>query len=394
MAINTIENSIVKSREVKILHVINIFFSLSYLGNQFKYFSEKGYKQHLVCSFSPYIKEYIKAQSIEYKEVKIIRKVNPLKDINAIYKICRYILRNRINIVIGHTPKAAFLAIISAFVTRVPKRIYFRHGLFYETLHGFPRLLMINIDRFTALCATQVVCVSTYVAERSISDKLFSKNKQIILGKGTCGGIDALGKFNPYLVDNKMVEILRESLGINENDFVVGFCGRLTKDKGIIDLVMAFNLLNKRLPQARIKLLLLGDFDERDYLPQSIIDEIKCNANIIHTGFIYNSIENYYSLMNVFVLPSYREGFGMATLEAASMELPVLTTNITGCKDAIQDGITGFYISNTPDGITSGILRIINDPKPKYYGINGRKMVLQFFDNTILWPIIERELYS
>ena len=377
-----------------ILHVINIFFSLSYLGNQFKHFSKKGYQQHLICSPSTQLSKYAKEQHIQCKEVKITRKVRPFQDFIAFLKIAHYVLTKNIKIIVGHTPKGALLAMLAGFVLRVPKRIYFRHGLVYETMEGFPRKMMIIIERITAYCATDIVCVSPSLAEKSLLDKLNSEKKQIVLGRGTCGGIDAYDKFNPDCIDKMEVSGLGKSLGIDEYTFVIGFCGRLVRDKGIIELVNAFNLLKSKLSNQKFKLLLIGDFEERGALPLNISVEIKTNTDIICTGFVFDTIQHYYALINVFVLPSYREGFGMVNLEAASMKIPVLTTKATGCINSILEGTTGFYIENSPESIAEEILKLINDPNIKQYGVNGRKMVLEFYDNNIIWEIIEAELYQ
>lgn len=379
---------------MRILHVINIYFSLSYLGDQFSHFSKKGYKQHLICSPSEKLENYSKSQNISFAEVEIIRKVSLFKDLKGLVRICAYIHQNKIDIVVGHTPKGALLAMLAAYIMRVPKRIYFRHGLVYETMHGFPRKLMMNIDRLTAFCATQIVCVSPSLAKISLLDHLNSDKKQLVLGKGTCSGIDAIGKFNPILIDKIKLNQLRTLYNIDKNTFVIGYCGRLVRDKGIIDLVRGFKSLQAKLPLMHFQLLLVGDFEDRDTLPADIITEIKFCSDIICTGFVFEEIEYYYSLMSVLVLPSYREGFGMVSLEAAAMELPVLTTKVTGCIDSIIEGETGFYISNTPEGITSGILKLMNDTKLKHYGLNGRKMVLEFYQNIITWQLIESKLYK
>jgi len=376
-----------------ILHVINVFFSLSYFGDQFRYFSNKNYKQYLICSPSSELDSYSKSQKISYLEVEINRRISIIADVKALIKICKYIYTNNIDVVVGHTPKGALLAMIAGFIMRVPKRIYFRHGLVYETMTGFKRRLMIVLDRLTSRCSTKIVVVSNYLFERSLSDRLNKDRKQIILGKGTCGGIDTRRKFNPELIDNNNLEKLRKSLTIEKNDFVIGFCGRLVKDKGIVELVESFQILEKSYPDKKINLLLIGGYEERDVLPASIIQMIQNDPNIICTGFIYEDIEYYYSLMNLFIFPSYREGFGMALIEASAMEIPVLGTNHTGCKDALIDGETGYYISNTVEGILNGITKILTHSNPSELGKEGRQFVVSNFDNLVLWPIIETELY-
>lgn len=377
-----------------ILHVVNIYFVLpSFIGNQFVFLNKKGHKVYVICSPSPYLEGYANKMQFDYIEIEITRAITPIKDLKVLLSICLYIKRNKIDIIVGHTPKGALLAMIAGWIMRVPKRIYFRHGLVYETMQGFRRELLKNLDRLTAFCSTKVVCVSPSLYARSLDDHLNSEKKQIILGKGTCGGIDALSKFNPENINSLKIEHLRESLMIKPSDFVIGYCGRLVIDKGIIELVDAFIQLKKE-SDRESKLLLVGDYEERDSLPGHTIEKIRNNKDIIVTGFIFKDIEYYYALMNLFILPSFREGFGTSVLEASAMKIPVLTTQVTGCIDSIIAGETGLYVSNTKESILNGILLLIDDKNIARFGLNGRKFVLNYFDNRVLWPIIEKELYS
>lgn len=368
-----------------ILHVINIYFSLTYFGDQFKYFAEKGYKEHVICSPSEFLPEYAKKQKIKYKEVNINRKISIKDDIKAIIQVYKYIKANDIDIVEGHTPKGALVGIIAAWLARVPKRMYFRHGIVYETSKGLKRWILIMCDRITSLCATQIVCVSPSVLEISIKDKLAPTRQQFVLGKGTCSGVDTEYHFNPANVRQDEIEKLREKYGIHKNDFVIGFTGRLVKDKGIIELVRAFNMLKDR---ENLKLLLVGMFEVRDALPEDVKESILHAEDVIYTGFINGGMENYYSLMDVYILPSYREGFPTGVLEAQSMGLPVLTTTATGCKDSIVDGETGLFITHDPEDIAQKIDMIRKEKAID--GANGRKWIIENFDNKIIWSEIEK----
>jgi glycosyltransferase involved in cell wall biosynthesis len=281
---------------------------------------------------------------------------------------------------------------LSSWIMKVPTRIYFRHGIVYETMKGRKRKMMIFFDKLTSFCSTKIVAVSQSVLKQSIEDKLAPETKHIILGKGTCGGIDALNKFNKNLINHSDVSKLGKKLGLKSSDLVIGYCGRLVKDKGIIELVEAFLKLKEY--YSNIKLLLVGDFEERDALPQKIIDLINNNQDIVNTGFIFDKVEYYYNLMNIYVLASYREGFPISILEASAMELPVLTTRVTGCIDSILDGQTGYFIDNTSESIVHGINRILKNDNSSQLGKNGRKFILENFDQQILWPIIESKLYS
>src|SRR5690606_8542856 len=152
---------------------------------------------------------------------------------------------------------------------KVPQRVYFRHGIMYETSKGLKRILLKNIERLTARLATIVVCVSPFVMEVSKKDRLSKSTKNILLNRGTCNGID-LNRFTPSNAIDQ--ELLRQKLDINVKDFVVGYVGRLVRDKGIVELVKSWQLLIARFPNVR--LLLVGPFEERDALPEEIKDYI------------------------------------------------------------------------------------------------------------------------
>ena len=379
-----------------ILHVTHKFFVLPFfIGEQFLYFNKKDYIIHVICSRSSHLVSYAKEMHFVYAEVEITRSISPIKDFYALLRICKYIRDNKIDIVVGHTPKGALLAMISAWIMRVPKRIYFRHGLVYETMSGYKRKIMVNLDRLTALCATQVVCVSPSIYTRSIEDNLNNSKKQVILNKGTCTGINTSTKFNPDRIDMNKVNKLRTSLNIDNDSPVIGYCGRLVRDKGIIDLVEAFNILSQKKENYKVKLLLVGGFEDRDSLPNKIIQSIKQHPNIIYTGWKYDGLQYYYALMDVFVLPSYREGFGLSILEASSMKLPVITTKVTGCIDAIIEDVTGKFVNNDSASIADMIEFYINNPQIREaHGINGRYFTVNNFQQEIIWKEIEKDRKS
>lgn len=378
--------------ENKILHVVNIYFVLPYfLGEQFLYFENKGYKLHVICSSSTLLNDYASKMKFKYKEVEIVRTIKPCRDIKAIYLICNYIKNNQINVVVGHTPKGALVALISAWIMRVPKRIYFRHGLVYETSKGLKRILLINLDRITSFCATDIVCVSPSVYLQSLKDKLNHEKKQLILGKGTCTGIDILKTFNPLNIKSEQKRELMIKYGFSDNTIIIGYCGRLVCDKGIVELVNAFERVRENNPDKDLRLLLVGMFEERDSLSLELINKIKNDKTIIYTNFINESIEYYYALMNIYVLASFREGFPTSVLEASAMQIPVLTTRVTGCVDSIVEDVTGKFIENNGVSIANGIEYYINNPTiAQKHGQNGREFVMKYFDQEIIWREIEK----
>lgn len=371
-----------------ILHVVNIYFVIPYfIGGQFRYFTDKGYKMHVVCSESPYLDDYAKEQGFDYRVIPILRSVNIKQDIKSIRAICKYIKEKNIGIVVGHTPKGGLLSMISAWLMHVPVRIYFRHGLVYQTSHGLKRFILKTVDRITSLLATKIVCVSPSVLRHAIDDKLAPASKQIILANGTCCGIDTNQKFNPDNIDKAKLLAMKKRWGIKDGDWVIGYTGRLVRDKGIIELVRAFRLLRGDDPH--YKLLLVGMFEVRDALPDDVQADIKNDSQIVWTDFQNSDMEYFYSMMNVYVLPSYREGFPTGVLEAQAMKVPVITTKATGCIDSIHENETGLFVGHNAKEIANAIKKIHNGQT----GINGekaRKWVVENFENHIVWKEIEK----
>lgn len=372
-----------------ILHVVNIYFVLPFfLGDQVKYFRKKGYDLNVVCSPSSYLNGYAKDKGFNYLETPISRSISIKDDLKSIYNICSFIKKRKIDIIVGHTPKGGLLSMLAGWMCRVPKRIYFRHGLVYETSKGLKREVLKTVDRIASFCATDIVCVSNSVLKRSIQDHLAPASKQCILGNGTCNGIDTECQFNPDNIDPQLVGSLKVKYGIKDTDFIIGYSGRLVKDKGIAELVAAFDLLQDA---NNCKLLLVGMFEERDALSEDIKSQILNNSRIICTGFINGGMEYYYSLMDVYVLPSYREGFPTGVLEAQAMGKPVVTTMVTGCCDSIIDRKTGLFATHDPEDIVKKIDEIrINKVID---GNEGRKWVRDNFDSHIVWNEIEK-LYN
>ena len=377
-----------KHNDKHILHVVNIYFVIPYfLGGQFEYFRELGYELDVVCSASPYLAPYARQHNFGCREIPILRSINPIQDFKSIRQICRYIKDRQVGIVVGHTPKGGLLSMVAAWLMRVPKRVYFRHGLVYQTSSGLKRFILMSVDRLASLLATKIVCVSPSVLEQSIKDKLSSAHKQIVLGKGTCSGVDTQGKFNPQNINPEKMSLLKQKWGIDDSDWIVGYTGRLVRDKGIMELVDAFDLVKANNP--RLKLLLVGMFEERDALPQEVQNRIKNDPQIVWTDFQNEDMEYFYAMMNVYVLMSYREGFPTGTLEAQSMGVPVVTTRVTGCCDSIVEGETGTFVSREPEELGK-VIKAMSEGEITFSAERTRLWVIDNFDNLRVWEEIKK----
>lgn len=374
---------------MKILNIFTISTTPeAFFDGQFKYLSNAGNDIWVVSSSEEPV-DFIKDNSVTYRQFDIRRSISPFADLRTIAKLISFIRRENFDVVVGHTPKGAMIAMIAAKLAGVKTRVYYRHGLIYTTATGLKRTIFKTVEQFTAICATHIINVSPSLSKLAVKDHLNSDKKQAVIGAGTCGGIDAIGTFNPELIYQIKRADLKNALGIKDDDFVVGFCGRICKEKGIRELVDGFKRFSHNHPHS--KLLLVGAFDSRDILPEEYKNEIESNPDIISTGQIDKSkLPLYYSLMDVFVFPSYREGFGMCVIEASAMEIPILVSRSHGCIDSIREHQTGEYIDISDQGIVNGLELMTNQDKRHEYGKNGRKFVVENFDYKVMWPKIAK----
>lgn len=371
----------------KILEIINLASSAeNFIGEQFSYFPEHGdYEMHLICSDGPNLESLVKRHNIKNQIIPINRAITPWQDFKSLIAICRYIRKNKIDCIICHQEKGNLLGQLAGFITRVPVRIVLSHGILYETMTGLKRNLIRLQDKMVSDMATNVICVSHFVQEQRLKDGVDKQGKSVVLGNGSCNGIDTVNKYNPALVDQQEVKALKLFHGINDEDYVIGFCGRLVKDKGVVELVDAFLKLRQKYPEKEIKLFVIGGFEERDALPENISETIRDSEYIILSGRVpYADVQKYYTLMDVLALPSHRDGLGLAPLEAQAMGVPSIVTCSTGCRETIVEHQTGEYVNLKADDICNKLEIFMDKDKAKSYGERGRDFVVEHFDTSIV----------
>lgn len=382
------------NKKPKILNVSNIFFTLPYFfGEQLSHFTKKGYDISLVCCPDENLKPFAEKHSCHYKEIYVPRVIAPKQDLTCLWQLWLYIRKEKFDIVCGHTPVGGLLAVCAAWLCGVKTRVFFRHGLVYETSKGIKRILLIEAEKLASRLATKVVCVSPYLIERSVADGLTKKEKIVLLHNGSCNGIDARGVFNRKVLDAEKVTEIRKKWNVPKDTFIIGYTGRMVQDKGVEELVSAFKSINAKYPKTI--LLLVGMLEERDALTPETVQEIKSNPSIIHTGLVLDNMPYYYAMMDVLVLCTHREGLGSVLLEAAAMEVPTLTTNHTGSRDAVCENKTGMFVKiGDANSIVEKVSMYIEDEAlRKKHGIQGREFILQNFQQELVWDDIEKKIY-
>jgi len=302
--------------------------------------------------------------------VAMRRHISPIQDLISLISVCKILRRFRPIITDFSTPKAGLLGNLAAWGMRVPRRIYTLRGLKLEGLQGTKQRLMLWSERIAARCAHEVVCNSESLRSAATALSIAPANKLRLFGDGSSNGVDTV-RFSPGTTN------VREGWGIPDDDLVLGFVVRLTEDKGIPELLVAFEKILQAEPRAR--LLLVGWFDRaEDALDLRWRVHIARHPRICHTGFKPETAP-YYRAMDVLVLPTHREGFPNVALEAAACGLPVITTECTGARDALVHEVTGLLIPiGSPDAIARAALELLKDQgKRLQFGLAGRAWVLE-----------------
>lgn len=366
----------------KLIRITTVPISIEkLLENQPKYFS-KFFDITIVSSDKSELEKLGKKQGVKTFCLPLTRKITPFKDIIAIFKLYFFLKRENPKIVHSHTPKAGFVGMTASFFAGVPIRMHTVAGLPLMERKFIKKKVLIFVEKLTYLFATNVYSNSKKLMEFILSKKFCSKRKIKTLANGSSNGIDT-----KYFSDNISLiskNKLLDTLKILKNDFVFCYVGRVVKDKGINELVSAFNELN--LKNKNCKLIIVGKIEnETNPVSKSTMGIIKKNKNILLTGF-KNDVRPYLSIGNCFVFPSYREGFPNVLMQAGAMDLPCIATNINGCNEIIQDNINGFLIPpKNIDALVKAMQKIMDKKLIIKLSKNSRLMVKEKYDQKYFW---------
>jgi glycosyltransferase involved in cell wall biosynthesis len=308
------------------------------------------YEVTVICNFAD--KHLLYGLNARFILLPIKRKPSPWRDMLILLQLYQIFRRERFNIVHSIMPKTGMLTMLAARLARVPIRIHTFTGQVWVTKQGVKSILLKWFDKLIANFATCVLADSPSQRDFLINQRVITQDKVIVIGAGSICGVDPL-RFRP---DSDVRRTTRDSLSIAQNSKVILFVGRLNRDKGILDLAAAFDMIAKHNPDT--VLLLVGA--EEDVL-FSQVEEI-CYKELDHLRYVSftSTPEHYMATADIFCLPSYREGFGMTIIEAAACGVPVVASRIYGITDAVAEGKTGLlFMAGDVDALTKALLNLI-----------------------------------
>jgi glycosyltransferase involved in cell wall biosynthesis len=371
----------------RLLRITTVPISLKLLlKGQLTFMSQQGFEVLAVSSDGVEVKS-IREERIKHRIVPFTRKITPLKDLVCIYQLVKIIREFKPDIIHTHTPKAGLLGMIAGWLCRVPARLHTVAGLPLMEARGIKRSLLEITERLTYRLAHDVYPNSLALRDY-IMKEITSSAKLRVIGKGSSNGIDT-EFFQPSAELNLKATEFKLTNGIN-HEVVFSFVGRIVSDKGVNELVKAFDELSREFSCA---LVLVGPFeDDLDPISDETRHILKNNKNIICSGYL-NDVRPAILSSDVFVLPSYREGFPNVVMQACCLERACIVTNINGCNEIINDTKTGLIVEPKQSQPLYDAMKfmIMHPEERKAFGKAARTFVAANYDQSYLWDLLLSE---
>lgn len=345
-------------------------------------------------------------EGVRVVDAPIERPISLLKDTIALHWLINFFIQEKPWCVHANTPKGSLLAMIAAWLCRIPHRIYTVTGLRYQGATGCFRFVLQLMERITCACATKVIPEGQGVLKTLKKDHITNKPLEVIWngninGKDTSFfSVESLrnkcclnnGEIIFDIPQNEQVKkTLRKVLGFNSDDFVFVFVGRIVKDKGMRELSFAMQKILKKTYPLKPKLLLVGDFEPNlDPLPFADESFFRDNDNVVFANY-QKDVRPYLASADVLVFPSYREGFPNVVLEAGCMEVPSIVTDINGCNEIIQEEVNGRIIpSHDAESLLVAMDWMLTHPSDvKRMSSNSRRVIQERYEQKDVWKALK-----
>ena len=357
------------------------------LRRQMQAIAESGIDLTIVSSPGAGLDSVASDAGVRRHAIRMARDVSPFADARSLIELTRFFKAERFDMVHSSTQKAGLLCALAARLAGVPIRLHTFTGQRWVELRGLARRVVRTTDRVIASLDTRCYADSRSQTDFLVSEGIVPAAKISVIASGSISGVD-LARFDAHRFAKRR-EAIRQELGIHSDALVVLFVGRLTRDKGIAELLDAFSML--RIPERNVQLVLVGPRDQGDLSPRAE-SLIACDSRIRCVGYSLEP-ERFMAVADVLCLPSYREGFGSVIVEAAAMAVPAVATRIAGLTDAVADGMTGILV-NPKDAVSlrAGLTAVLTDNGMRErMGEMARKRAVRLFDDRLVNARVVRE---
>lgn len=377
----------------KLIRLTTVPISLEKLLTGQLHFMSSFYEVVAVSSDKSRLEKIGAQENVRTFHLEMSRKITPINDFIAVIKLFLFLRKENPTIVHTHTPKAGIVGMLAAALAGVPNRYHTVAGMPLLEATGFKRKVLNFVEKMTYACATKIYPNSNGLTDIILANNFCKAEKLKVLANGSSNGIDT-SYFNPELYSDSQKVTLKKQLTIAQDDFVFVFVGRLVADKGINELVVAFEQLSAEYP--KIKLLLVGDYEaDLDPLSAETLSVIQNNKAIISVGF-QNDVRPYLVISDALAFPSYREGFPNVVMQAGAMGLPTIVSDINGCNEIIKEGENGLIIPVKNSNALLKAMKNITEQKEvtNILKEKARAMIVNRYEQYLVWQAILAEYKS
>ncbi|HEX8920767.1 MAG TPA: glycosyltransferase family 4 protein [Pyrinomonadaceae bacterium] len=367
---------------LKVVHITSVDLGILFLMPQLRALQADGFEVHAMCADGPLVPTF-EAEGIKVHRIAVTREMSPVADLKLLRQLVKILRREKYTVVHTHTPKIELVGQLAAWVARIPVRLYTNHGLIFLGQTGFKKTLFKAIARFAGLFSDRIISQSAEDVSTVIEQKIYRRRKVGFLGNG----ID-VSQLRAERFTRDEVRAKKRELGIPEDHQVVGMVGRYVWEKGYREFFEAAQIISRE--KERVSFVTVGIplESERDPVDFSVLHEL----GIKERFFVLKSRDDMpelYALMDVVVLPSYREGFPRSLMEAAAMSKPVVASDVSGCRQAVVDGRNGYLVPPKESRALAEKIKLLLDDvdHARRLGAEGRALAEECFDIS---KVIER----
>ncbi len=373
---------------VKVAHVTTIDLSLRYLLlNQMISLETGGYQITGISSPGPEAAS-LQAAGIRHIPVAMTRRFTPFADLLSLWRLWLVMRRERFTIVHTHNPKPGLLGQLAGRMAGVPVIVNTLHGFYFcETTPVLARTFYTLMEKIAAACSDTILSQNREDIETAIRQGICQRQKITYLGNG----ID-IERFNKATITRSELDAKRNEIGLPLGSPVVGFVGRLVREKGILDLLTAAQSIRQSVPSVRFLFVGPTDREKEDALTSSAAGGLDIADSCLFVGQ-RDDMPSLYACMDVFVLPSHREGFPRSPMEASAMAVPCVVTDVRGCREAVEHNRNGVLVPlGDVEALANAIIDLLSDrEKARRMGEEGRRMALERFDERLVFEKVKAE---
>jgi glycosyltransferase involved in cell wall biosynthesis len=311
--------------------------------------------------------------------VKIPRRITPLVDLLVLKELFTLMKRERFTIVHTHTPKIELIGQMAARFAGVPVVVYTNHGLFFRReMSWIKRRVIMGMAKLAGYFSDHVLSQSKEDIGTALQEKLYRSNQITYLGNGVDLARYGADNFTPESIRKK-----KDELGIPAHSRVIGMVGRYVIEKGYREFFQAAKQISQRYSDVVFLTVGLEVPEERDPIEQHLIEKLGIANRVVKLSSRHDMPE-LYSIMDVLVSASFREGFPRSLIEGAAMSLPVIATDIPGCREALVDQISGYLVPVKDSQSLAGKIELLlkDAGLRRQMGVNGRELAKRNFDQA------------